>query len=170
MTTFVSIGNGTQPFNRLLGAVSKIAGILPQPVVVQHGNTPFSSTGCVPKAFVEMSEFGRLIESSELLILHAGAGSVIHAVRAGKVPVVMPRRAASGEIVDDHQAGFARALAASGKVVLVEEPDGLLAAVEEALVRQKTARFTGAEPRMIGLLRETLSRYAERLAKRKDNL
>lgn len=168
MTTFVSVGNGTQPFDRLLQAVSGISAQLPQPVIVQHGSTPFSGKGCQSKTFVEMNEFGRLIEMSELLILHAGAGSVINAVRAGKVPVVVPRMAARGEILDDHQLGFARAMAAAGRVVLVEEPEELLPAVAEALARQKAGRPAVGEPRMIALVREAIRTHADRLGKREE--
>ena len=37
MTTFVAVGNATQPFARLIDAVVAIAADLPQPVLIQHG-------------------------------------------------------------------------------------------------------------------------------------
>lgn len=164
VTTFVSVGNATQPFNRLIESVLKIAPKLPQAVVVQHGNTPFQGTGgCLARPFVEMGEFGLLVAQAELLILHAGAGSVIHAIQAGKIPVVMPRRAKYGEHVDDHQWEFARELAEAGKVVVAEEPDDLIGAVEEAVKRQSMARPVDAEALMVGLISEVLREYAEGL-------
>ncbi|MFH1635548.1 MAG: hypothetical protein ABIG63_16275, partial [Chloroflexota bacterium] len=74
--TFVSVGNATQPFNRLLDQVLRIASTLPQPVVVQHGSSTFRGAGCIPRQFMEMEEFGQFVSEAELLILHAGAGSV----------------------------------------------------------------------------------------------
>ena len=97
---------------------------LPQPVFVQSGSTPFDAAGCEVAPFLAMSEFERRVAQSTLLIMHAGAGSVITAVRAGKVPVVMPRRARFGEHVDDHQVEFARELAAAGRIVVAERGGG----------------------------------------------
>lgn len=161
MTTFVSVGNGTQPFSRLLDAVLSFVPQLPQPVIVQHGNSPFKGTGCIPLPFIEMGEFIEYVEKAQLLILHAGAGSVIHAIQAGKIPVVMPRRAKYGEIVDDHQLRFARALAEMGKVVMVEEPVDLKDAVTNALRRQEMALPANEAPRMAGLIGAVLREYAE---------
>lgn len=136
---------------------------LPQPVIVQHGETPFPSDVCRAIPFVEMSEFERLVAEAELLILHAGAGSVIHAVRAGKVPVVMPRRAIYGEIVDDHQVEFAKALEVAGRVVVADEPLQLAEAVRRALDLQRSgARAAGASA-MLGMVDETLAAYARTL-------
>lgn len=165
MTTFVSVGNATQSFSRLIDAVLKIAFQLPQPVVVQHGNTIFQGVGCVARSFLEMEEFGQFVTQAELLILHAGAGSVIHAIQAGKIPVVMPRLVKYGEHVDDHQLEFARALAVMGKVVLAEKPDDLISAVAEALRRQRVARASHETPPMVGLINTVLREYAQGLGR-----
>lgn len=157
MTAFVSVGNGIQPFTRLLSALPAL-GCLPKPVVVQHGNTPFRWEGCTAIPFLEMEEFSRYVSEAELLILHAGSGSVIHAVQAGKVPVVMPRMRKYGEIVDDHQVEFARALQKAGKVVVAAEPADLAGAVEEALSRRAAGRAEAGPPRLIGLVGESLRR------------
>jgi UDP-N-acetylglucosamine transferase subunit ALG13 len=159
--TFVSVGNCTQPFARLLDAVAELAPQLPQPLVVQHGSGIFSLDGADASAFLPMQEFEARVMHAELLILHAGAGSVIHAVRAGRMPVVMPRRAAFGEHVDDHQLEFARALDAAGRVATAETPADLPAAIGRALAGQQgnaTANTTSS--RMLGLVEATLARYA----------
>jgi len=165
VTTFVSVGNATQSFSRLIDAVLNIAPQLPQPVVVQHGNTICQGVGCVAQTFMEMEEFGQFVAQAELLILHAGAGSVIHAIQAGKIPVVMPRFAKYGELVDDHQLEFARALAEMGKVVLAKEPDDLIDAVAEALKRQRSIRASHETPRMVGLIGGVLREYAQGLGR-----
>ncbi|MGH6838766.1 MAG: glycosyltransferase, partial [Methylocella sp.] len=120
LSTFVSVGNAYQPFTRLIHAVTSIARKLPQPVVVQHGHTPFDSVDCRGVAFLDMRAFESAVSEAEVVVLHAGAGSVIHALSAGKAPVVMARRAEFGEHVDDHQVEFARELARIGRVVVIE--------------------------------------------------
>jgi UDP-N-acetylglucosamine transferase subunit ALG13 len=168
LSTFVSIGNAHQPFGRLLEAVRQVAARLPQPVVVQHGYTLFDDPVCTCVSFMSMEEFIRRVHDAELLIMHAGAGSVIHAVEAGKIPVVVPRRTAYGEHVNDHQVEFAHALAAAGKVVVSENPDDLVRAAEEAMTRQRqlSNRDDGrkvSSPPLVELVDRLLSDYARDL-------
>jgi UDP-N-acetylglucosamine transferase subunit ALG13 len=99
----------------------------------------------------------RLVAGVELLIVHAGAGSVIHAIRAGKVPVVMPRRKALGEHMDDHQAEFAAALEQTGHVVVAHDAAGLAAAIERALALQCEVR---SWPRTNELVRRVAERWS----------
>ena len=160
MSTFISVGNSTQPFGRLLEAVAAVAGDLPQPVFVQSGSTPFHAESCENVAFLDMSEFQSRVGQATLVIMHAGAGSLITALRSGKVPVVMARRARYGEHVDDHQLEFARELEKAGRIVVVNEPTELLSAVREALARQETPRRAELPPAIIGLITDVLHRYA----------
>ena len=164
VSTFVSVGNATQPFTRLLDEVAQLLLKLPQPVVVQHGVAPFLSQGCVALPFVTMTEFECLICESELLILHAGAGSVIHAMRAGKVPVVMPRRAIYGENVDNHQIEFARTLGETGRLVVADEPAQLEEAVRRALELQRGDGLVAVATSMVGLVDKTLAGYARQFS------
>ncbi len=161
MSTFVSVGNARHPFRRLLDAVARLAPRLPQPVIVQHGHTPFAAAGCQAVAFLGMADFARRVSEAELLILHAGAGSVIHAIEAGKRPVVMPRRADLGEHVNNHQLEFARVLGETGRVVVAETPERLEAAIAEALAVANSASAAPlaaqGELRMVQLVREALA-------------
>jgi UDP-N-acetylglucosamine transferase subunit ALG13 len=168
LSTFVSVGNALQPFTRLLDAVSRIAPQLPQPVIVQSGHTPLVERTFRSVPFIGMDEFSRNIREADLLILHAGAGSVIHAVEAGKVPVIMPRRFAFGEHVNDHQVELARALAEVGKVAMAEGPDDLARAVGEAIARQRSAQVQGTRghppPMLVPIIQRVLCEYADRLS------
>lgn len=161
LSTFVSVGNAIQPFSRLLKEIALIASTLPQPVVVQHGNTPFVAAGCKSLAFTEMGQFERLVRDAELLIVHAGAGSVIHAVHAGKVPVVVPRRRIFGEHVDDHQLEFARALGEAGKILVAETPEELGQVIRCALLLQRSPTQVKVPSRMLTLVEATLADYAK---------
>ena len=130
--TFVTVGNATQPFGRLLEAVERlaVAGALPEPVVVQSGhNARFASRACVVHPFLKMEEFEERVGAATLVIGHAGAGTIVHALAAGRMPVVMPRRAKYGELIDDHQADFVRRLVSERRVVAAWEPADLAAAI-----------------------------------------
>jgi UDP-N-acetylglucosamine transferase subunit ALG13 len=74
-----------------------------------------------------------------VLIAHAGVGSVLVALTAGRRPILVPRLRAYGEAVDDHQLEFARKLVDIGLARLVEDPAGL----EEALAEPAVAAPVG---------------------------
>lgn len=157
MSTFVSVGNATQPFYRLLEAVRVNLAALPQPLFVQYGAASDSfGPACSAAAFVDMDEFARRVANAELLILHAGAGSIIHAARAGKIPVVMPRRAALGEHVDDHQIEFTKELARTRRIVVCEQASDLPSAAVEALELQRRLPAQPDESPMLRMVRQAI--------------
>ena len=160
VSTFVSVGNATQPFPRLLDAVANMAAELPQPVTVQYGNSAFSCTACRSVDFVAMDSFMKHMQEADLLILHAGAGAIISAMQVGKVPVVVPRKAEYGEHIDNHQLEFARSLAATNRVVVVEDLSRLLAAVEEARLLQARRPPRVGAPALVSTIEQVLAGYA----------
>lgn len=160
MSTFVTVGNGRQPFDRLLHAVAKAQDLLPQPVCVQCGSTSFNHPKWDVREFIDMHDFERLIRQSTVLIMHGGAGSIISACRAGKCPVVMPRLARYGEIIDDHQLEFAEALARRGSVLLARDPLELPSAIERARTGT-SGRPVGDEPPLVANIARLLAAINE---------
>jgi len=133
---FVTVGNATQGFNRLLQAVDWLAGkgmFGSDPVFIQSGNNrAFSPSHCKHEPFLDMERFARMIQEADLIVCHVGAGTLFHVLQAGKVPVVMPRRKKYKEHVDDHQFELVEVLASEGRVIPAYEPKDLPAAVQEA--------------------------------------
>lgn len=129
MSTFVSVGNLKKPFDRLLRSVQEHVALLPGPVIVQHGHTPFTAADCEAVAFLRMEDFQREVARAEIVILHGGAGSIITALQAGKKPIVMPRRERFGEHVDDHQQDLAREFSAAGSILVANDSAELGAAI-----------------------------------------
>jgi UDP-N-acetylglucosamine transferase subunit ALG13 len=132
---FVTVGNATQGFGRLLDAIDRIAGaglFGPEPVLIQSGHNPgFQSSRCEVKPFISMDEFNEAMEAASLIICHGGC-TQLHAIRLGKVPVVMPRRKKYSEHVNDHQVQLVEALASQGKIVPAYETGDLEAAITRA--------------------------------------
>jgi UDP-N-acetylglucosamine transferase subunit ALG13 len=158
VSTFVTVGNATQPFPRMLRAVADVAAQLPQPVFVQFGCASEPERFGLPGiAFIGMDEFERRIAEASLVVTHAGAGSVINAVRAGHVPVVVPRRAAHGEHVDDHQVEFAALLSGRGRVETAHDAASLVEAAQRSL-RRRGEGVDGSRPQppMVNLVRQAL--------------
>lgn len=161
LSSFVSVGNALQAFPRLLVGVAHIAAQLPQPVIVQYGHTPFDNVACQRVDFLDMKEFVEHIHRADLLIMHAGAGSIMHAIEAGKIPVVMPRRADLGEHINDHQLELAQALVEMDKIVIAHNADDLIHAVKLAVAKQRTLlKKPTIPPLLVSLVANILDDYA----------
>ncbi len=63
------------------------------------------------------------VEEADLVISHAGIGSTLMALQAGKSPVVVPRRASFNEHVDDHQLEILEALGTTDLATFREVED-----------------------------------------------
>jgi UDP-N-acetylglucosamine transferase subunit ALG13 len=113
-------------FDRFLRALETLPG---DDLVVQHGpgTPPANAHQAVPwMSFPEVLDH---MNRAEKVVSHAGTGTILCATRAGHTPVVVPRLHRFEETVDDHQLDLARALAETGRIVVVEELDRLAAAV-----------------------------------------
>ena len=152
---FVTTGNGRQPFLRLLESVDRLVGeglFGAAEVLLQSGNDGgFRAAHCRQERFLPMDDFVDTVARAHLVISHAGAGTLLHLLHAGRVPVIMPRRRAFGECVDDHQLELVEVLAREGRVVLAMSPEALPAAVAEA-GRRIVLQGHHAPPRMISLV------------------
>ncbi|MDH7515716.1 MAG: glycosyltransferase [Bacteroidota bacterium] len=162
MSTFVSVGNATQPFHRLVREVERLAAgsVLPLPVFVQYGRTPFRAGVCEGAAFLSMEEFARKIREAEVVILQGGAGSIITALSERRMPIIVPRLRRYGEVVDDHQLLLTRRLEAAGRIIAAYDVGEIPACVNR--LRESAGCFTAGEAgtHMLALLREDLARYA----------
>ena len=158
--TFVSLGNAHQLFARLIDSVIAARESLPHPVIVQHGHTPCDNHALNLVAFLPPAEYEKQVLDADIVIMHAGAGSILHAIQAGKVPIVMARLRKYREIVDDHQLEFAGALAAEGRVLWIQDGGELETSVTEALRRQGAMSAKSTRPRLVELVGEVLRRCA----------
>jgi UDP-N-acetylglucosamine transferase subunit ALG13 len=122
---FVTVGSIHFPFARLVEA----AGRLDYDVVIQHGTAepPPGVQRAVP--FLPFGEVVEYMRAADVVVTHAGVGSIVVALQHGHVPVVVPRRRRFGETVDDHQVPLVELLAEHGTVIPALEPDELSDAV-----------------------------------------
>ena len=112
--TFKDIG-----FERLL---RRLLEILPRDadVLWQTGDSDVSGLGIVGHHAIPERELSEAIRSADVLVAHAGVGTALAAFEVGKCPVLVPRRVAHGEHVDDHQTQIAAELSKRRLAVSVE--------------------------------------------------
>jgi UDP-N-acetylglucosamine transferase subunit ALG13 len=116
---------GTMPhgFRRL---VERLASILGPEVETlwQVGSTDTSGLDIAAHRSIPAHELSAAMREADVVIAHAGVGAALDALEVGRHPVLVPRRLAHGEHVDDHQSQVAGALAASG-LATVRDADRL---------------------------------------------
>ena len=115
---FVTVGTHHQPFDRLLDAVAALGR---DDIVVQHGHSPRPAGIGEAIPFLSFADMESRMDAADVVITHAGVGSILLALRCGHTPVVVPRLRRHGEHVDDHQAELTDALGRRGVVVAVED-------------------------------------------------
>jgi UDP-N-acetylglucosamine transferase subunit ALG13 len=130
---FVTVGASPLPFGRMLRAVGTLPG---EDLFVQHGAGMPPQDAARAVDFLSFGEMVQAMESADVVVSHAGAGSIICALRAGHTPLVMPRLARYSETVDDHQLELARALEAQSRVVVLWHADQIVEAVASAPPRR----------------------------------
>jgi len=127
----VTVGSSEIPFDRLLEAFD-VGERSDEELIVQHGPSLVRPRGASCVDFLSYDELVDAIRRARLVVTHAGVGSIMTALANGKRPVVVPRLRRFGEAVDDHQLDLGRRLDESGLVVLVENPEHVLARLETA--------------------------------------
>jgi UDP-N-acetylglucosamine transferase subunit ALG13 len=105
---FVTVG-AQMPFDRLVRTVDAwVADHQRCEVFAQvgpGGGTPTTFPSC---EFLEPSEFRSKVEWCDVMVAHAGMGSILTALQYGKRILVLPRRGDLRETRNDHQVASAR--------------------------------------------------------------
>lgn len=114
---------GTQlPFDRFVHAVDAWAAASGRDdVFAQVGPTSSPPRHVRWKEFIGPPEFDRRFEEADLVLAHAGMGSILTALARRKPLLIMPRLARLGEHRNDHQVATAKRFAERGIAVAMDE-------------------------------------------------
>lgn len=130
----IFVVTGTQKFqlDRLLRGLDELAGrgVLREEIVAQTGHSAYRPQHYQAVDFLPREQFEAAIARCDLLLTHAGAGTILAGLRAGKPVIVFPRLARYHEHVDDHQAEIARSFARMGYVLLCSDTAELYRTIE----------------------------------------
>ena len=155
---FVTVGSMV-PFDRLVGAADAWAEANPDvDVLAQIGN------GAAPLHMrwlrrMDQDSFTETVRGAELVVAHAGMGSVITAGRYGKPIVLLPRLAARAEHNTDHQVATVNWLRTRPGVYVAARAEDIGARIAEARAAgpvELPELETAAPPEFIARLREWL--------------
>ncbi len=107
-------------------------GRLRDTVAVQAAAINQAPRGATLLPVLPTRQFHDLIEEADVVISHAGPGTLVEIRSTGRVPVVVPRSPQFGEHVDDHQLRYASRLKGSPGYIVVEDLARLGEAIELA--------------------------------------
>ena len=125
---FVTVGTEKFAFDRLLRVIDEgiETGQIKETVFAQTGTSQY-----VPKYFksCDFMPFDKMVEyvqEANLIVPHAGIGTILLCLNLGKVPIIFPRLKKLGEHLDDHQLEFARQIETQKKLFVAYDGQGLL--------------------------------------------
>lgn len=129
---FVTLGtNRSYRFDALVDAVLA-TGLADDQTVWQVGQTTRSGLPGTIFGHLSSAEFEHYVRDADVVVTHAGVGTLINLLDMGVYPVIVPRRAKRREVVDDHQLQIAGLLDSRGLALVTEaeklSPRALIAA------------------------------------------
>jgi exopolysaccharide biosynthesis glucuronosyltransferase PssE len=152
---FVTVGTQV-PFDRLVRAVDQWAGEQGRTdVFAQIGETELVPEHIEAAASLGPDEFARRFEAADVVVAHAGMGTILGALESGKPLLVMPRRASLGEHRNEHQLATARRFAEKGLVHVAMDESELQEHLRRIDQLESLGRIGGrASEELIAALRE----------------
>lgn len=100
---FVTVGTQL-PFDRLVNSMDRWAGVHTDiDITVQSGENSFQPEYCKMKGFISSDEWQSLFLAADIVVSHAGMGTIIKCLDIGKPLIIMPRKASMNEHRNDHQ-------------------------------------------------------------------
>lgn len=123
---FVTVGTHEQPFNRLVEYMDQWAKEHEEPVVIQAGYSTYEPKYCEWSKMYSYEKMQELVDEARIVITHGGPSSVFMPLKAGKIPIVVPRKAEYNEHVNNHQVTYCKEMEKRQRNILVVEEIGNL--------------------------------------------
>ena len=130
----VTLGTQDKPFIRLLNKLEEEVknGNITDEVIVQAGNTKFTSKYMKVFDMIPVGEFSDLIKKCDLLITHGGVGSIITGLKNNKKVIGIARLKKYGEHTNDHQLQILENFDANGYIIHLKNLDELCQTIDKA--------------------------------------
>lgn len=124
---FVTLGTQDKSFSRLLDAIEKQIknGTIKEKVIVQAGYTDYISDNMQILKMIPMEEFDKYIKECDLLITHAGVGSIMTGLSNNKKVIAAARLKEYNEHTNNHQIQIATEFSKEGYIIYLDNFDNL---------------------------------------------
>lgn len=134
MKILVTIGSMVEKkFTRLFKIIDELCedGVLDgKQITAQVGFDNYHSENFMCFDMISDENFKKLIDEADLIIAHAGTGTVTSSIKRGKKVIIFPRLAEYDEHYDNHQLDLADLFTAKGYVLQARTKDELKNCIE----------------------------------------
>ncbi len=124
---FVILGTQDKKFTRLLDAIQKKIDegkiSKKEKIIVQAGCTRYKSENMQIIDYMPLREFEDYVDKADIIICHAGVGTILTALKKGKKIIAAARLKKYGEHVNDHQLQILDNFTDEGYILALEDFD-----------------------------------------------
>ena len=131
---FLTVGSQKFPFDRLIQGVDELKRnhIIEDEIFAQIGCANYIPKHLQYDRYLSREDFSKKMEECNLLITHAGVGTIMKALLQQKKIIAIPRLAIFGEHVNNHQLMIVRALSDRNHIFYVENLENLAQVMEKS--------------------------------------
>jgi UDP-N-acetylglucosamine transferase subunit ALG13 len=151
-----------QGFERLVKKMDEIAGRTDEEIVMQIGSSSYQPKKAEFFPFIDDDrEILELCKKARVIVSHCGAGSILTALALRKPLIIVPRLKRYGEHIDDQQLELAEALLARRGIKVINDIEGLEAALSESgsLEQCERAEVDSRRAKLVDFLRDYLGGF-----------
>ena len=160
---FVTVGSQL-PFDRLIIAVDEWAKSSGSavPVFAQIGISTYKPQNIDYCQTMTPDEYQSYLEKADLIISHAGMGTIISALELGKTLLLMPRLASHSEHRNDHQLATLKNFSHFANIVSIKDETELAETLNNQLSEKKfySNLETEVYPALINAIKEFINPVA----------
>ena len=149
----VTLGTQKEQFTRLLDYIENSN--IEDEIIVQAGHTKYGSKKMKIFDFIPYEEMSGYIEKADLIITHAGTGSVLMPLKKGKKIIVCARDMKYDEHVDNHQQELVEVFKGEGYVLELNEDNNLNVLMRE-IKKVKPKKYVSNTEKFISKLRSEI--------------
>ena len=158
---FVTVGSQL-PFDRLTGAVDAWAADHPEAELFgQVGDTHEPPANFSSVSTMSPEEYQQRFARADLIVGHAGMGTIFASLEFSKPLLMLPRRASLMESRNDNQMGTSRHFRSFARFEVVESESEIPAMIDHMLANLDrypcTDNASGASDRLVDAIREFVS-------------
>lgn len=157
---FVVSGTQKFPMDRLFLKIDELIEekMLSESVYAQIGNSDYKPKHFEFTDFLQKQEFEEKISGCDLLITHAGVGTIMAGLSRNKPIIVVPRRAEYGEHIDNHQVEIAHSFSEANYVLQCKDVANLIELIKTAKAHE-FSKYVSNRRNVINTIREYLNSF-----------
>lgn len=151
----ILLGTQDKPFTRLLKAVDKAIndGFIKEEVIAQIGFTKYESSNIKTFDLIPKDEYEKIISEADLIITHAGVGSILTGLKKDKKVIAAARLKEYGEHTNNHQQEILNEFYKKGHILKLENFNDLPKIIEKSK-KFKPKKYTSNNENFIKLVED----------------